>query len=195
MTNTPEINEFYKVLLENQNNTLQLVSFIILSITVLLLGASFLWNFYFSNKKIEKAINFQKTKLEELINNRVAEIEIKVKKEIKSELEENICDLRIDNARIFGVYCSQNKWYDTSLTWWFTCLENSIKSDGNKYLRIAINSITHILNISDFTEYDPKVLDIKKCKKISMEIPNILKPEKEIILKKIEKLKEKKTDE
>lgn len=195
MTDSTEINEFYKVLIENQNSTLQLVSFIILTITILLLGASFLWNFYFSNKKIKDAIDTHKKNLDEEYSKKIIEIENKLTVLITSEIDKKTTDLEFNNARIFAILTSENKLYDVSLAWWFTCLEKAIKSDNTKFTRVSINSIIEILEIKEFTEYDPNSLDTEECKNISMKISEFLHQEREKILKKIEKLKEKKLDE
>lgn len=195
MTNSPEINEFYKVLIENQNSTLQLVSFILLTITIILLGASFLWNFYLSNKKIEDAINIQKKNLEDHFSKQMNEIENNLMNKISTKLESTINFIRADTSRIFALHTYSNDLFDTSLNWWIDCLEYTLKNGNETHVRYIIDTMIIVLENPKFTEYSKDSLDINNGKIIINTISDALKPEKEKILKKIEKLKEKKTDE
>jgi hypothetical protein len=146
--------EFYKELLNSQNQTYNLIVFIFLGIIALFAGATWLYNRKLAKREIIKHTNkiFAKEK-----NKLITEFT----KEFESEL--NL--MKGESARLFAINCSGNhpNKLKNKFFWWLQCV--NYYQRGGKGKAVAFATKKSLQSIKEIFEQEKE----KECKNIILE--------------------------
>lgn len=177
--------EFLKTLLERQENMYEFLFMILIGITTILVGSTWLWNFFISKKQISLEIE----KKSKFFENKVKEIEENQKTYINAQIDLKLSRVQIDISRLFAIISKDKKMSGVSLAWWLNCLRNSIESKNDKLIRIAADQIISLLADTELTTYRSDFFEMESTLKMIEQLPDLLHDEKLTIIKKLKKLK------
>lgn len=177
-----QIVEIYKTMLTQEVSNHTITVYILLGITIILLGAAWWWNKQGVKKTIEIAI---KKKYEHEQVNNIKLIKELVESEFKIH-EARLFIIEADIARIMGISASQNQLYHYSIGWFAIFIIYSMKSG-----RINLVQKTVLLIISQLKSLkDNKIAKLDKIKEAANLLPEYLNDEKkeinELLIDKIE---------
>ncbi len=210
-----ELVELYQNILENQSNNYGILITTLIGITVTLLGASWLWNFYYAKKQIHQAlseltdtitnpqIDKQFKKMQQEIVNKFEEEKnknmnaivaneqqyTKKMKELEERFEYDINYSKAELARTMALFSGTQKAYLTSITWWIYAIANYHKVDNHIGIQSCVDSILVIINIKDWSNGDKSEFPIKDhIETIKKYVPDALFKEKKIIITTLNKI-------
>ena len=105
---------------------------------------------------------------------------------IKISLTKDINSLEADKARIFALHCASSQHWGSAAIWWSVAL---IRYIGLNYLDMIRNSVDALLDCIKKPNWDrkPGKRELNIIKLAANKIPNILKKEKDKILKIVNK--------
>lgn len=189
--------DLYKSLLEQVNSDHNTFITVLLGIVVILLGATWWWNFSGANKRIKSEVNrqlaLQQKEFHKIITDQVGE---QVELAIKS-FEQNLLMVEGSAIRSIAIQAKREKHYKHSIYWFTRHLEIYSKLEKNYDEEIRTNVNWIIENIVLLQEQDKKTntetqLIYKKdyIIKVISQLSDILALEKKRIIKFIENRKE-----
>jgi len=134
--------EILKIMLESQNNVYSNIIYVFIGVIAVLVGINIVFNFLNNKVLIKNEINriFEEEKIR-----RKSEIEDMINK--KYEEKSNEFNLEIDllkgeRARLFALTCPTSNTYRTNrVYWWIQALKYYLKSNRERIISVAINSI------------------------------------------------------
>ena len=193
--------DFYKHTAEQQAANYSTLFNVFIAITVLLIGATWLWNFYIARKQIKTEVKEEIDAISSTIQTQITDgIENGITASIskyKQEWEKEIAFIKGESSRMFALNCFTQKFHRVELDWWYRALGHYTESETEDIKRVCIDNIvsTFILLNSDF-EFIIDSEDYMYYKKITNAcIPPILHDEKRTILDNLEKFKIKRESE
>lgn len=199
-----EVIDFYKEMLNNQSTNFWALIIFFLTITTALIGATWIWNFYYAKKQIKSEVDEQireaeeklNTKYDKLLEDKLEGIESSLKEKYDELLREEIVkidskyDLKIakinaDTSRLFYNVSFKENHYKVSLIWLSLALESYIKLALDEPIRDTIERMLFVLNISGIKEdnNDGGMFNPDKIISVVNKAPQILKKEKDEIIK------------
>lgn len=186
-----EIIDFYQILLTQQSKNFSALITVLVAITTLLLGGTWLWNFLLAKKQIanevKKRVDKSTKKLDKIINKKVKG----EKKLIEKLLSEKLIDIEADLARNYANMAEDKKLYYVAFNWWVIALNLYIKIESNRYIGVATKAIHSIIsnnNIAWKKQIKDGEEDLSFHFKVVKKIPETLFSEKRLILKEVKKL-------
>jgi len=169
-------------ILQNQSNILTAV----LGITALLLACTWLWNLFISKRQIKNKIRANISRIEKdfskRIDNKMTEVENKIKETLKKDLLFHEAELN----RLFALTSAQAGHIPISTRWWARALESYNKLGQDDWIRISTDDILKNLKKPEVCEKLDKseLQEIKDM--VKQNVPDILAKEREEILKILE---------
>ena len=188
ITNLPESKQLSwdmaKQIIQSQSNLAIFGISVLVGVAILVMAASWLWNFYLHKREIEKVIESFKseidTKVEESLINLTERIKDQVKKmrqEIEKSVEERLILFDAQTARLFALVNTNSKAWDNAAVWWATAIGGYGKTGDERMVRICVDALNGALNKCEVLE-DVDKNEIKACLPA---IPRILNEEREKI--------------
>lgn len=174
-------------LLQQQNNIATITLLGVSIITVMLIGATWLWNFVIARRDIKGEINRHymqiNKEIDKAIESKVKDIESSVKQVLKNDL---LCH-EGDIHRLFAISCERAEFFDMAAHRWASTLGPFEKTDNQRLLRTATENILHNIKREKALEKTDRK-DIEDIiKKVKAHVPNILEEEKNEIINILEK--------
>lgn len=189
MDTTQQTIELFKTVLETQHNSYNTLFYVLIAITTLLTGSSWLWNLFIAKKQIKSEVGDIKNELTKFFKDNEKNLIDNIQKELSDKIDFKYSESYGDIARIIAINAFESKSYKYALIWWFTCLQHSLNTKRDGLIRIAIDEITKTLNIPTLTNYDKETFDMKLAIECINRVSEILSSEKINILRKLSKLK------
>jgi hypothetical protein len=186
-----QTSEFLKTLLENMNSNYTILFTVLIAMTTVLVGSSWLWNIFIAKKQIQAGINagLETLKKQNIENEKTLRESLKT--DLIKEIDDKYSDQQIDICRLFAIYSDDNEFYELSVFWWSNCLEHSIKSNFERTISISVTSMLDILKKPEFVDYSEDNFKMEKVINVVNSVPEILHNEKKEILRFLRKLKQK----
>ena len=186
---TTQTVELYKTILEQQQNSYNTLFTVLITLTTILAGSSWLWNLFIAKKQVKSEVdNFKDELTKSFIDKEVEHIE-KLNTEFSKKIDTKHNELYLEISRLFGIIASDKGHHINALSWWLTCLNKSIESESHETIRISVDEINRILKIEDFKEYEEDHLNMEFAKDTLNKIPETLMLEKNEMFKALSKLK------
>ena len=138
-----EIIDIYKTLLEQENSNHTIFIYVLMGITIIILGATWWWNKTGANSYIKKAVKNELEKKNEeislLIDNKISEaVEEKFK-----EIEEKFKNLELELYRSFAFSIETEKNYTYSIFYWSKALEKAIEIEEGELIRAFVDTVLY----------------------------------------------------
>lgn len=178
-----ELIDFYKDIAQQQSNNYTTLVTVLLGITVVLVGSTWLWNFLIAKSQIKaevlKSANKNKQDLkvefEKLVNEKFLELD----KSLTKKLKNNEAHL----ARLYAVNCSNQQLYAISISWWLNALRLYHETEDQTLLRVSVEQIIYNIEQPDWYINIPDNLDLGiAIQEIEELVPIILNTEKKLII-------------
>lgn len=230
-----DVSAFYADLAEKQATQFQVLTYAILAIMVIVVGATWWWNYRGAKQQIKEEIdNYKsiqtrwlrqqaektnkilqeyehkfetdKTELQKSINNQIDRkfkeatddlkgsfdsFEETQKEELEKLKEQTERKIKYDQAelsRIFALHCASTNSYYNALSWWLSAAKLYRETENDHFLSISIRAAKDVLyEIKDIPEDADWDSLIEKTKEAC---PNILHQERDIMIKKMQELKD-----
>jgi hypothetical protein len=187
--NTTQTVELYKTILEQQQNSYNTLFTVLIALTTILAGSSWLWNLFIAKKQVKSEVDNFKDELTKSFIDKEVELIEKLNIEFSKRIDTKHNELYLEISRLFGIIASDKGLHSNAISWWLTCLNNSIESESHVTIRISVDEINRILKIEDFKEYVEDDLNMEFAKETLNKIPETLRLEKNEILRALSKLK------
>lgn len=182
-----EVIDFYKEMLNNQTTNFWALIIFFLTITTALIGATWLWNFYYAKKQIKNEVDEQIEKIEN-------GLKIKYEKYLKEEIgkyEESINAklLKNESASLisFAAHCIHISNHTLAVNYYASSLKIEIERKNDSVIRYCLNCIMGIL-LNESVIINSEELDFRNLTEAIDNTPDTLKIEKEKILEKLDSL-------
>jgi hypothetical protein len=178
-----ELIDFYKDIAQQQSNNYTNLITVLLGLTIVLVGSTWLWNFIIAKKQIHNEVSRQysqsnnefKTELQTIVDKKFADLE----KSLDNKLKNNEANL----ARLYAVNCSNSNLHATSISWWLIALRLYHETEEQVFIRISVEQIILNLNQPNWFNDMPDNLDLALAiQEIETLIPEILNVEKRQII-------------
>jgi hypothetical protein len=178
-----ELIDFYKDIAQQQSDNYTTLISVLLGLTVVLVGSTWLWNFIIAKKQIHTEVNRQynrsnnefKTELQTVVDKKFTDLE----KSLDNKLKNNEANL----ARLYAINCSNQNLHSNSISWWLTALRLYHETEEQVFLRISVEQIIFNLNQPNWFNDMPEHLDLALAiQDIETLIPEILNVEKRQIV-------------
>lgn len=178
-----ELVEFYKDIAQQQGNNYTTLITVLLGVTVVLIGSTWLWNFILAKKQIHEEVNTlynqnaddSKNQLQKIVDEKFLELE----KQLENKLKMNEANL----ARLYAINCSNQNLYSTSINWWITALKIYSEIEEQFFIRISVEQILNNINQENWNSDLNENFDIAiAIQDIETLIPDLLTNEKRQII-------------
>lgn len=178
-----ELIDFYKDIAQQQSDNYATLITVLLGLTVVLVGSTWLWNFILAKKQIHNEVSRQynrsnnefKTELQSIVDGKFTDLE----KSLDNKLKNNEANL----ARLYAINCSNQNLHSTSIGWWLTALRLYHETEDQVFLRISVEQIIFNLNQENWFNDMPEHLDLAEAiQKIETLVPDLLNVEKRQII-------------
>ncbi len=178
-----ELVDFYKDIAQQQGNNYTTLITVLLGVTVVLIGSTWLWNFILAKKQINEEVNTlfnqsiddSKKQLQQIVDDRFAELE----KQLENKLKMNEANL----ARLYAINCSNQNLYSTSISWWITALKIYSEIEDQIFIRISVEQILNNINQENWNLDINENFDITiAIQEIETIVPDLLTNEKRQII-------------
>ncbi|TAE89616.1 MAG: hypothetical protein EAY81_02050, partial [Bacteroidetes bacterium] len=141
-----ELIDFYKDIAQQQSDNYTTLISVLLGLTVVLVGSTWLWNFIIAKKQIRTEVSRQynrsnnefKTEFQTIVDNKFTDLE----KTLDNKLKNNEANL----ARLYAINCSNQNLHANSISWWLTALRLYHETEEQVFLRISVEQIIYNLN-------------------------------------------------
>ena len=155
-----ELIDFYRDIAQQQSDNYTTLISVILGLTVVLVGSTWLWNFIIAKKQIHTEVSRQydlsnnkfKTELQTVVDKKFKELE----KSIDNKLKNNEANL----ARLYALNCSNQNLHSTSISWWMTAMRLYHETEEQVFLRISVEQIIFNINQPNWFNDMPEPLDL-----------------------------------
>jgi hypothetical protein len=181
--------DFYKSMLEQVNSDHTIFITVLLGIVVILLSATWWWNFIGANKRIKDEVNNQLRKQQKELHQTFKEqVSNQVKLEIKKH-EQHLIMVQGDVIRSIALQAKRDGHFKHSIYWWARHLEIYLKLDKKfeDEMRTTLNWI--IIEIELLKQQDekrkvvtPLIYKKEYIIKIISQLSDFLSPEKKKII-------------
>jgi hypothetical protein len=178
-----ELIDFYKDITQQQSDSYTALITVLLGLTIVLVGSTWLWNFILAKKQIQNEIsrlynrsnNEYKTELQTIVDSKFTDLE----KDLDKKLKNNEANL----ARLYAINCSNQNLHSTSINWWMKALQLYHETEEQIFLRICVEQIRFNINQENWYTDMPDDLDIALAiQAIEELIPDLLNVEKREII-------------
>ena len=178
-----ELVDFYKDIAQQQGNNYTTLITVLLGVTVVLIGSTWLWNFILAKKQINEEVNTlfnqsiddSKKQLQQIVDDKFAELE----KQLENKLKMNEGNL----ARLYAINCSNQNLYSTSISWWITALKIYTEIEDQIFIRISVEQILNNINQENWNHDINENFDITiAIQEIETLVPELLTNEKRQII-------------
>jgi hypothetical protein len=177
-----EVTDFYKDLIDKQSDSYSNLITVLLSLMVILVGSTWLWNFIIAKNQIKNEL----TKISEKIKKELREENLNSINQKYGELEQTVDKKLTENeanlARLYAVNCYNQGLHGHSVSWWITALGLYAKIDDHEFIRVSVDNILENIQkenwYSDHPEFDVSTA-IENIQRI---VPPVLSNEKTQIL-------------
>ena len=165
----------------------------VVGLAVVVVAASWIWNFFLHKRELERAIVSLKSvltaegkrdfmELTKRVNDKIE----KIKKEIEKSVEERLTEFNAEKARLFAFANMQLKTWEQAANWWAIAIKGYAKTGMEDGLRLAVDQL--VMSLGKCEKLNDKYK--KSVSKCLSSIPRILQEEKEQIEKKLKELPE-----
>ena len=186
-----EVVEFYKTLLENQSSNFSTLIVFFVSITTILVGISFLWNFIIAKNQIKNEVFKQVKEIEAALNIRFQQLVKEDVEKVEKKFEKDLVFIKGESARSFFIQSFNMKLSKSALTWLSTALDYYLTIECEEAIRGSINSFLTTLKQPDLKkEKEKNNFNINEIISIVNKVPVLLSKEKTEIIDLLIKLKE-----
>jgi hypothetical protein len=178
-----ELIDFYKDIAQQQSDNYTTLITVLLGLTVVLVGSTWLWNFILAKKQIHNEVSRQynlsnnefKTELQTIVDGKFTDLEKSLDKKLKNN-EANL-------ARLYAVNCSNQNLHSTSIGWWLTAMQLYHETEEQILLRISVEQIIFNINQQNWFNDMPENLDLAiAIQDIETLVPDLLNVEKRQII-------------
>lgn len=178
-----ELIDFYKDIAQQQSSNYTTLVTVLLGITVVLVGSTWLWNFLIAKNQIKAEVlkysnknkEDLKVKFEKMVDEKFLELDNSLSKKLKN----NEAHL----ARLYAVNCSNQQLYAISISWWLIALRLYHETEDHTLLRISVEQIIYNMVQPDWYINIPDTLDLGiAIQEIEEFVPIILNTEKRQII-------------
>jgi hypothetical protein len=178
-----ELIDFYKDIAQQQSDNYTTLITVLLGLTVVLVGSTWLWNFILAKKQIQNEVSRQynrsnnefKTELQTIVDGKFTDMENSLDKKLKNN-EANL-------ARLYAVNCSNQNLHSTSIIWWLTALRLYHETEEQRFLRISVEQIIFNINQQNWFNDMPDNMDLAiAIQDIETLVPDLLDVEKRQII-------------
>lgn len=153
-----KVANFYSSLLDNQSAQFTLLISVLLGIVVVIIGATWWWNYRGAKQQISEEIDKQKITMMRLFKVSSGNMEKDIAKSIKEEMEvfsnslhkefedykltvsKNINKQQAELSRVFALHCETTGSFFTSATWWFAAAELYKECDDQEFSQISVDA-------------------------------------------------------
>lgn len=182
--NETKIVEFYKTLLENQSSNYSTLITAFITLTVLLIGSTWFWNFLVAKNQINNAVQTQVLSIEQSLNNKYDKvIEDKIK-ELEDKYDRKMLSTEANLARIFAIHCENINEIQYAIDWWATALDKFIAAGSDDMIRISVDSLNQLALLPDLSEHiNEETFEPEFHIEIVKKAPSLLEKEKMTIIK------------
>ncbi len=179
-----ELIGFYKDIAQQQSNNYSILFQVILGLSVVFIGSTWLWNFVFAKKRIENEVKKQvdltyqdlTEKLIKAMDSKFLDQENQLKNELKSS--------KAEISRLFALSCEDQKFYYQAFVWWVAALRYYHEIENVELIRISVDQILINLGQSNWYDQAPEDHDLEnQIKDIEKLVPDVLSKEKKQIIK------------
>ena len=199
-----KVTEFYSSMMDKQSAQFSILISVLCGIVVIIIGATWWWNFIGSKAQISKEINeglaeIQKTLEEQIkskIDKRMSDTTANVKKEleaVKETLTKENLDSKAEVCRVFALHCFSEHLFFNSACWWLSAFEDYHAMNNGEFEQIAVNAYVKALESSYEQEIliEGQVEKIEDLVKRTEMIPDVFTQQKREAKKNIKKIDEK----
>ncbi|MFI0427751.1 MAG: hypothetical protein ACH34V_12435 [Flavobacterium sp.] len=178
-----ELVDFYKDIAQQQSDNYTTLITVLLGITVVLVGSTWLWNFLVAKNQIKAEVlktsnknkEDLKVEIERLVNEKFVELDNSLCKKLKN----NEAHL----ARLYAVNCSNQQLFAISISWWLTALRLYHETEDQTLIRVSVEQIIYNINQPDWHVNIPDTLDLGiAIQEVEELVPIILNTEKRQII-------------
>lgn len=178
-----ELVDFYKDIAQQQGDNYTTLITVLLGVTVVLIGSTWLWNFILAKKQINEEVNAlynqnideSKTHLQNIVDFKFLELE----KQLENKLKMNEANL----ARLYAINCSNQNLHSTSINWWITALKIYSEIEEQFFIRISVEQILNNINQENWNVDLNDSFDIALAiQDIETLVPDLLTTEKRQII-------------
>ncbi len=180
-----ELVEFYKDIAQQQADNYSTLFNVLLGVTVVLVGSTWLWNFILAKRQISAEVDEKVAIQFETIKGRITSIAEEEYRKIKSKLDNKLINHDANIARLFALHCMDSFYFGTALYWWTVALVNYVKTNEQDLIRICVDRILKIVEEENWYEDLEKEQHQEIIDELQKIIPSTLSIEKERIIKEL----------
>ena len=208
-----EVLQLYKDLAESQSAHFTIIVTVISVVFAVVVGATWWWNYMGAKSQIHEEVTSSVSQLDrkfsdlqdilhksitekvslefsEGIGDFSAKIDEMLQKyenrlnDIQSDVDDKVTAQQAELSRLFALHCDSTKSYYNAFTWWFKAFTLYHKIDHGEFCQIAAKAALESLEKMEKKDAKKEPLT-EYVKLIEQEIPDILKSERDSMIKRI----------